>query len=57
MHTTYTFKKDGQSYHCKANNLVDAKDHIELTFGISLKGCEYEERYKLRTVRKGIIRF
>lgn len=56
-HTYYTFKKNGLDYHCKNDSLVDAMFRIESTYGIELKGCEYEEYYKLRLVRKGIIRF
>ena len=51
--TTYTFKKDGKTYSTTANNRLEARDNIEIRFGISLSGATYEEVYKLRVVRTG----
>lgn len=56
MHNTYTFTKDGKKYSSKANNRFDAQLNIEITYGISLEGATFEEIYKLRTVRTGIVR-
>ncbi len=55
-HTTFTFIKDGQRYFSNAKNPIEARDAIELAFGIDLAGAIYEELYKLRVVRTGKVR-
>ena len=54
--THYKFIKDGKTYYAMGDNLIDACNSIEISEGISLKGASYEEIYKLRTVRKGVVR-
>lgn len=49
----YTFHKDGKNYSIAANNRYDARNSIELSFGIDLAGATYEELYKLRVVKTG----
>ena len=51
--TTYTFKKDGKTYSSTGNNKLEARENIEIRFGISLSGAVYEEIYKLKVVRTG----
>lgn len=54
--TTYTFKKNGLSYSAHAKNRFEAQDKIELGFNIDLTGAVFEEVYKLRVVRSGIVK-
>ena len=56
MNTTYTFTKDGKKYSTNGSNRFDAQLKIEVAYGISLEGAKFEEIYKLRTVRTGIVR-
>ena len=56
MNTIYTFEKNGKKYSSKANNRFEAQLTIELANGITLEGAKFEEIYKLRTVRIGIVR-
>ena len=51
--TTYTFKKDGKTYSSTGNNKLEARENIEIRFGISLSGATYEEICKLKVVRTG----
>lgn len=56
-HMTYTFTtKDGKQYSAKAGNRFEAQTHLEVSFGIDLTGAIFEEIYKLRTIRSGIVR-
>jgi len=56
MNTTYTFTKNGKKYSARGSNRFDAQVSIEAAYGISLEGAKFEEIYKLRTVRTGIVR-
>lgn len=48
--------KDGKKYSSIANNRLEAQWNIEIAFGIDLTGATYEEVYKLRVERTGIVR-
>ena len=52
----YTLTKNGHKYSSYGNNPIDARDNIEIRFGIDLTGATYEEIYKLRVVRRGTVR-
>ena len=56
MNTTYNFLINGHKYSVKGINRFDAQLNAELMFGISLKGAKFEEVYKLRVVRTGIVK-
>lgn len=53
----YTFiTKDGARYSSMGKNRVEAQWNIEFSFNIDLTGARYEEIYKLRVVRTGIVK-
>ena len=56
MNTMYRFTKDGKTYIAVGDNRFDAQFTIELQWNVNLKGAEFEEVYKLRTVRRGIVK-
>lgn len=53
---TYRFTKNGHTYSAKGINRFDAQLNAELMFGVDLTGAVFEEVYKLRTIRKGIVK-
>ena len=56
MNTTYRFTKDGKTYAEAGTNRFDARLKAELRWGIDLTGAIFEEVYKLRTIRRGIVK-
>lgn len=53
--THYEFIKDGKKYASMGKNLYDAVQNIEMD-GVDLTGAKYTEFYKLKPVRKGIVK-
>ncbi len=53
---TYTFHKNGHSYSTKGNNRFEAQTSIEVRFHINLTGATFEEIYKMKTIRTGIVK-
>lgn len=51
----YTFKKNGHKYSVKDANLIDAKATAQFLFNVNLSGAEYEEIYKTKVIKTGII--
>ena len=54
--TIYTFTKDGHRYSIGGNNRFEAQTDIEVRFGVKLAGAKYEEIYKHKIIRTGIVR-
>ncbi len=54
--TIYRFTKAGHTYSVNGQNRLDAQAHAELIFQVDLNGATFEEIYKLRVVRTGIVR-
>ena len=54
--TIYRFTKAGHTYSVNGQNRFDAQAHAELIFQVDLNGATFEEIYKLRVVRTGIVR-
>ena len=54
--TMYRFTKDRHTYTVGGENRFSAQLNAELRFGIDLSGAEFEEIYKLKTIRKGIVK-
>lgn len=54
--TTYRFTINNKVYSAKGDNCFSAQNSIELSTGISLKGAKFEEIYKLKVVRTGIVK-
>lgn len=55
-HTTWRFTKNGKTYTAGGDNRFDAQLDIELQWRINLIGATFEEVYKLKTVRTGIVK-
>jgi hypothetical protein len=56
MNTFYRFHLNGITYNVTGANRFEAQGNAERANGIDLTGAQYEEIYKLRTVRTGIIK-
>lgn len=56
MNTIYRFTKDGKSYTAAGKNRFEAQLCIELSCRVNLTGAAFEEIYKLRVVRTGVVR-
>lgn len=56
MKTMYRFTKCGHVYTVSGENGLEARLNAEIRFGINLKGAEAEEIYKLKTIRKWIVK-
>lgn len=56
MNTFYRFILNGTTYNASGANRFEAQYNAERQNGISLTGARFEEVYKLRTVRTGIVR-
>lgn len=56
MNTFYRFYLNGITYNATGANRFDAQGNAERANGIDLTGARFEEVYKLRTVRTGIIK-
>ena len=56
MNTFYRFHLNGITYNATGANRFDAQGNAERASGIDLTGARYEEIYKLKTVRTGIVR-
>ena len=54
--TTYRFTKNGCTYTEGGNNIFSAKLSAELRWGIDLTGAAFEEVWKLKVVRTGIVK-
>lgn len=50
MNTTYHFTKGSSTYSTRANNAVEAREKLELQFGIDMTGAKLEIMYKLRVI-------
>lgn len=51
----YRFIKDGHRYSVKGMNRFDAQATAELLFGVKLHGATFEEVYKAKVIRTGIV--
>ena len=56
MNTFYRFHLNGITYNATGANRFDAQGNAERANGIDLTGARFEEIYKLRTVRTGIVK-
>ena len=56
MNTFYRFYLNGITYNATGANRFEAQGNAERANGIDLTGARFEEVYKLRTVRTGIIK-
>jgi hypothetical protein len=54
--TTYRFTINNKVYTAKGANRFEAQNAIELAHDINLNGATFEEIWKLRVVRKGIVK-
>lgn len=54
--TIYTFTKNGTRYSSGGNNRFEAQLFIELAHHVNLSGATFEEYYKLRLIRTGIVK-
>ena len=54
--THYEFIKDGKKYASMGKNLYDAVQNLEIATGLDFTGAEFTEIYKLKPVRKGIVK-
>lgn len=54
--TTWTFKKNGKAYSANGKNRFEAQDKLEMQYRIDLTGAAFEEIYKLRVIRTGIVK-
>lgn len=54
--TTYRFTLNNKIYTAKGNNRFEAQNTIELAHEIDLNGATFEEIWKLRVVRTGIVK-
>lgn len=53
--TTYRFTINNTTYTAKGNNRFEAQNAIELK-GINLTGATFEEVWKLKVVRTGVVK-
>lgn len=53
--TIYRFIINGKTYNAKGANRFEAQNAIEL-MGVNLKGATFEEVWKLKVVRTGIVK-
>lgn len=54
--TSYRFTKDGRTYCEGGMNRFEAQLKAELRWQVDLKGATFEEIYKLKVVRTGIVK-
>lgn len=54
--TTYRFTINGKTYTAKGDNRFEAQNKIELANNINLNGATFEEVWKLKVVRTGIVK-
>lgn len=54
--TFYEFEKNGKKYTAAGKNRYEAQADIEIANGIDLTGATFTEIYKLRVMRKGIVK-
>lgn len=54
--TTYRFTINNKVYTAGGNNRFEAQDKIELANHVELTGATFEEIWKLRVVRTGIVK-
>lgn len=52
----YRFTKDGHRYSVKGDNRIDAQANAEIIFGVKLSRAMFEEIYKGKVIRQGIVR-
>lgn len=54
--TTYRFTIGNNIYTAAGDNRLSAQLNIEVSTGISLKGAKFEEIYKLKVIRTGVVK-
>ena len=54
--TIYRFTKNGKTYSEHADNIFSARLNAELRWGIDLSGATFEEVWKLKVIRTGIVK-
>lgn len=54
--TTWTFKKGGKEYSANGKNRFEVQNKLEMQFRTDLTGAAFEEIYKLRVIRTGIVK-
>lgn len=52
----YRFIKNGHTYSVKGTNRFDAQTTAELLFGVKLQGARFEELYKMKVIKTGIVK-
>ena len=52
----YRFTLNDKTYSTCANNRFDAQLNLEIAFGITLIGATFEEVWKLKVIRTGIVK-